>query len=123
MLTELQTLQGLIKQLSANHQQAKQQLLNLQAKPMVDASELDSVKAQLASEKSASSDLKRVHDDIMHELKKLQKQLDEKTAECDRLTQQVAALSAEKDDLLAKNDISSQRAQTILERLSALDKS
>lgn len=122
MLTELQTLQGLIKELGAKHHAAKQALENLKAKPMVNASELDALKAQQTQQKTAFDELKSAHTDLTHEFNKVTEQLAEKTAQCELLEIKVDSLEADKDELLAKNEISSQRAQTILERLSALDK-
>lgn len=120
-LQELQTLHELIKELGQAHAKTKQQMLALKDKPMVEASAFNGLQSELEKYKQAHSTLKTKLDDASFELSKLQKQHDEKCRQCDELSENVASLTAENDELLAKNEISSQRAQTILERLAALD--
>lgn len=121
MLTELQNLQTLVKQLNGKYQQNKKELAELKATPMVAASEMETLKQQQHTFEQNFTDLQSKYDDLAHEMSKLTKHYQEKCAENDVLNEQVTALQAEKTELLAKNEISSQRAQTILERLAALD--
>lgn len=121
MLNELQELQTLIKQLNTKYTDTKKSLQNVQAKPMVDASEVQILQLKLSAQQKNYNELQNKYDDLAHEMTKLKKRLLEKTAQSDALTEQVTSLAKDKKELLSKNEISSQRAQTILERLAALD--
>lgn len=121
MLSELQNLQTLIKELNAKYQKNLSELNQLKGKPMVDATVFSDLENKQKLLKNNFTDLQSKFDDLAHEMAKLQKKHQEKCAECDDLNGQLAHLISEKRELIAKNEISSQRAQTILERLSALD--